>query len=267
MRASASNLAREGIVLLSRRGDTAPPRVEGARAMHRAVVVFDPYAAASELLRRADVGVLVVDLSTLTPRHLGLLRVARRRRVPVIGYGLSVGPVDADRLDGVVLTAREQIAQRVSQILGDEERPPASTATSRDAQAVVPDGGLPTPPPLADRLEPPAEPDAVDTLARREPPPSRRRPKPPAGHDVRSGSPGREDAASAGLAARPGRRGNGRLAAIVGEYRRITGRAPSLPRIGQRRPAPPHPPSQEAAADIRDVLTEEELAALLEGAR
>jgi hypothetical protein len=294
MRAPASNLARQGIVLLSRRGDAALPWLEDLRAPKRAVVVSDPYDAASQLLGRADVGVLVVDLSALTPRHHGLLRVARNRRVAILGYGATSGPVDAAQLDGVLMTARDRLAQRVGDILGaaDDEVSP-STQASQDARLAtfadaageaIPrrypgDGGLAGEANALDDPEPrvgdaaPDLPEGHDLALTAMWPGPVERPRRvlPVGQ-ARVARPAEGGEEASHLPARPVRRRNGQLAAILGEYRRVAVDASGPVSSAPGSDAPRRPPSggagsAEAAGGIREVLTEQELAALLEGRR
>jgi hypothetical protein len=239
-----SNSADPRAVVLSRdEGFCRSPRLRCVRA-------DSAYEAAAELLAGPCLA-LVIDLRAMSVRHLRLLEVARKLGLEVLACG-PLGPVmDSDQLAGVRLVARPELAAELER-LAEAEAPPEEDAAAMPEQAAggpmpmsqaAPVQGQPSAPreSLAqDRTSGQAAPQAVEQAADSiEPPlplsPSDRlsveRPEAPPAPEPGLGAAQRSDAPP--------------------EPARLTpAKLPSPPT------AEPSPPGQ--------VLTREELAALLE---
>ena len=87
------------------------------------VHVTSGYEAAAELLTQSA-AVLVVDLACLTPPHMSLLQVARRRGATMVGVGSLPGPANAESLSGLRLIARNDLPQALAALVA----PPAKSA-------------------------------------------------------------------------------------------------------------------------------------------
>jgi len=109
------------VVVLSRDpGLAKATRCAAAGTAARCVGVGSPYEAAAEVLD-GQVLALVLDLRCLTPRHLGLLEVARRVRVEVLAIGsLPLGVSTAD-LSGVRLVAAVDLADQLRRLARGHE--------------------------------------------------------------------------------------------------------------------------------------------------
>ena len=144
------------VVVLSRDpGFAKATRCVAAGTAARCIGVGSPYEAAAEVLN-GQVLALVLDLRCLTPRHLGLLEVARQVRVEVLAIGsLALGESTAD-LSGVRLVSAVDLADQVRRLVRgyqgaevgketvraksarDKPREPATQEPIRTAPAAAP---------------------------------------------------------------------------------------------------------------------------------
>jgi len=127
------------VVAWARQGLRAP---EGVTLIHAA----SGYEAAAEILA-APAAALVIDLGLLSPRHLGLLAVARNLNVDMLAFGVAPAGLDAEQLSGLRLVSHSQL-QAALEGLARRGGPGAASATTNK------NAGLP----LAPAESSPAEP-------------------------------------------------------------------------------------------------------------
>ncbi len=112
---SGTSLPGRRVVLLARGGIVRQEGPTYRRPLNDIVFVSTPYEAAAELLcaagdsrAAADGRTLVIDLGLIWQRHAGLLALARRLGVEMIGFGPCAVALDAEAMAGVRLVSRAE---------------------------------------------------------------------------------------------------------------------------------------------------------------
>lgn len=151
---------RPRVVVLSRDAVLASRLVEACAPAAAVAAVACGFEAAAEVLA-APVAVLVIDFRCLPPAHERLLDLARELEVEVLGVGATPTGIAIDRLSGVRLVSRDDLAVFVVRSLDIAASPAEPEARE-----------LPTPIELPEN-EPEAWPEAeaeVEAVAESAPP-------------------------------------------------------------------------------------------------
>ena len=256
---ATSSLAPQVVVLAWedgwRRSELAGLVGDARRVVH----VTSAYEAAAELLA-AKTAALVVDLGMVTARHVRLLAVARDLKVSVLGVGAPPADVEAESLLGVRVVSREALSAAVEELLtaaGGGAPVAAQTRLPGVAQAAggeqppgeVPSASVEAPPAAA--LAPAKQPARG---------PARAPHKRPAKRAFRVSEPAQTTLDSSTSAAK--REGPAPADAAAVAPAPADAPTPAPADAAAVAPAPadaPTPPSS-----LRNLLTPEELAALLE---
>lgn len=216
-------------------------RVGSLRAASvEAVQVDSAYEAAAEILA-APVAALVIDFRAAAAPGAALLGVARQMDVPMLGVGAVPTGLTIDDLSGLRLISRAELPAELERIAA------AAQAPARDPGVYLPADG-----PGAEPAEPP-EPKAAPAGRKRA---SRARKKP------RKGTSAAKGARAAGKARKPsaGKGSGSQRGPASGSRRAGPPEAPAETPV----PAPAETPPPQAPRAPRDLLTPEELEALLE---